>query len=166
VTRPKMLQAQPAVKRMAAGAVLKNSAGELLLVKPTYKSTWEIPGGMVEAGESPLRCCERELAEELGLELRVTRLLVVDWVPQRPGRSDALMFLFDGGVVAEGTIGRIMLAEGELSAWRFVPVRQLTGYLTPEQVRRMKVAAGRARSPESAYLEHGFEMAEAEAVER
>jgi ADP-ribose pyrophosphatase YjhB (NUDIX family) len=159
-----MLQEQSAVKRMAAGAVLKNSAGEVLLVKPTYKSTWEIPGGMVEAGESPLRCCERELAEELGLELRVTRLLVVDWVPPRPDRSDALMFLFDGGVVGAESIGRIVLAEGELSAWRFVPVRQLTGYLTPEQVRRMKFAAGKAHSPEPAYLEHGFETAEAEVV--
>lgn len=38
--------------RMAAGCVLRNVAGEILVVKPTYKDYWELPGGAVEHDES------------------------------------------------------------------------------------------------------------------
>ena len=35
------------------------------------------PGGMVEEGESPAVAAEREVREEVGLDVRVTRLLAV-----------------------------------------------------------------------------------------
>jgi ADP-ribose pyrophosphatase YjhB (NUDIX family) len=38
---------------MAAGALLFDEDGRILLVEPTYKPYWEIPGGVVEADESP-----------------------------------------------------------------------------------------------------------------
>jgi hypothetical protein len=41
----------------------------------------------------------RELAEELGLTMPLGRLLVVDCVPSRPGRTEGLMVVFDGGVL-------------------------------------------------------------------
>lgn len=37
--------------------------------------TWELPGGKMEAGESPELCIVRETQEELGLEVRVLRQL-------------------------------------------------------------------------------------------
>lgn len=42
-----------ATKRMGAGLVCRNATGSILLVRQTYKPTWEIPGGSVEADESP-----------------------------------------------------------------------------------------------------------------
>ena len=40
-------------KRMAAAVLFFDAADRLLLVEPTYKPTWELPGGTVEADESP-----------------------------------------------------------------------------------------------------------------
>lgn len=37
--------------------------------------TWELPAGMVDAGESAAACCARELGEETGLEARAVHAL-------------------------------------------------------------------------------------------
>ena len=55
-----------ATPRVAAGALFFDDQGRVLLVHPTYKDTWDIPGGYVERGESPAAACRRELKEELG----------------------------------------------------------------------------------------------------
>lgn len=65
VTDPSSTFATP---RVAAGALFLDSGGRVLLVHPTYKDIWDIPGGYVERGESPAAACRREVAEELGLD--------------------------------------------------------------------------------------------------
>ena len=57
-----------ATPRVAAGALFFDDQGRVLLVHPTYKDTWDIPGGYVERGESPAAACRRELKEELGID--------------------------------------------------------------------------------------------------
>ena len=89
-----------ATPRVAAGALFLDPAGRVLLVHPTYKDSWDIPGGYVEQGESPAAACRREVAEELGLDRQPRRLLAVDWAPhEREG--DKLLFLFDCGDLAD-----------------------------------------------------------------
>ncbi|MCF3105616.1 NUDIX domain-containing protein [Streptomyces roseoverticillatus] len=51
---------------MAAGALFFNDKGHVLLVRPSYKPKWEIPGGYIEEGESPLAACRREVEEGRG----------------------------------------------------------------------------------------------------
>ncbi|MEV6871522.1 NUDIX hydrolase [Amycolatopsis sp. NPDC051128] len=52
----------------------------VLIVKPRGRALWEIPGGVTEArrGESPLGTARREVAEELGLDITVGRILGID----------------------------------------------------------------------------------------
>ena len=86
-------------KRVGADVLLRNGDGDILLVDPRYKPDWDLPGGMAEANEPPHLAAEREVREELGLELRVGPLLVVDWVAPHGPWDDSLMFIFDGGAL-------------------------------------------------------------------
>lgn len=62
------------------GCVVRNDAGELLLVRHAddpHKSGWTMPGGSVEAGESLGEAVRREVREETGVECSVDRPLAV-----------------------------------------------------------------------------------------
>ncbi len=90
-------------------------------MRPTYRSHWEIPGGLAEQDEAPHAAAAREIAEELGMERVPGRLLCVDWVPARDPKTDGLMFLFDGGVFSAAQIADIRLPRDELERFDFVP---------------------------------------------
>jgi ADP-ribose pyrophosphatase YjhB (NUDIX family) len=55
------------------GAVVHDAAGRLLLVRrgrDPHRGRWSLPGGRVEADESPAQAIEREVLEETGLVAR------------------------------------------------------------------------------------------------
>ena len=43
-------------KRMGAGALVRDTHGRVLIVEPTYKDRWEVPGGAVEAASRLGQC--------------------------------------------------------------------------------------------------------------
>jgi 8-oxo-dGTP diphosphatase len=52
--------------------------GRVLLARrgrPPYAGTWDMPGGFLEAGETPDRALVRELREEIGVGVRRARLV-------------------------------------------------------------------------------------------
>jgi len=53
----------------AAFAAVRNSAGELLLVRRIDDGNWELPGGRIEVGESVSDAVVREVAEESGITI-------------------------------------------------------------------------------------------------
>lgn len=142
-------------KRIGAGLVCRDADSRVLLVRPTYKPTWEVPGGIVEAGESPAAAVAREVREELGVELPVGRLLVIDWLPVRPPKTEGLMMLFDGGVLEPLLTQRFALPLDELSQWAFVAPGDLGGMVESHIARRIRVARDLARTDGAAYLEFG-----------
>ncbi len=132
-------------KRIGAGVLFTDDLGRVLLVRPTYKQTWEVPGGLVEEGESPHEAATRELTEEIGLDRPAGRLLCVDWVPPRDPKTDGLMLLFDGGVLAPDEMTAIALPPEELSEYRFVASSDLERYVAEHMSRRL-VAGLQARA--------------------
>jgi 8-oxo-dGTP pyrophosphatase MutT (NUDIX family) len=93
--------AKQAHKRVSADAIVRDSSGRILLVDPTYKPDWDLPGGMAEANEPPANALRRELREELGLDIQVGDLLCVDWVSPHGPWDDLLNFIFDGGTLSQ-----------------------------------------------------------------
>jgi ADP-ribose pyrophosphatase YjhB (NUDIX family) len=55
------------------GAVIHDASGRLLLIRrghAPHRGLWSLPGGRIEAGESPDQAVVREVREETGLEVR------------------------------------------------------------------------------------------------
>jgi ADP-ribose pyrophosphatase YjhB (NUDIX family) len=125
-------------KRVGAGALITDRAGRVLLVEPTYKSTWEVPGGVVEADETAFDACRRECREELGIDVRVGRLLVVEHQCDGGNRGDSIMFIYDGGVVPENA--KIRLPIDELRSHRFVEPATLGEVTAQRLARRLRFA--------------------------
>lgn len=141
-----------ATPRVAAGALFLDPAGRVLLVHPTYKDTWDIPGGYVERGESPATACRREVREELSLDRGPLRLAAVDWAPN-DREGDKLLFVFDCGPLGEDE-ARIQLDGHELDRWEWVARDRLADYLIPRLARRIgSLMTGDIEG--GAYFEHG-----------
>jgi len=138
---------------VSAGALLFNRAGRLLILKPTYKSGWTIPGGVMEAdGETPWDACRREVLEECGIEVRRGRLACMDFRRPRPGRTGGVRFLFDCGRVGDRALAGIVLQPEEISEYRLAALADALDLLR-RPIRRRVRAATRRRRP--VYLEDG-----------
>jgi 8-oxo-dGTP pyrophosphatase MutT (NUDIX family) len=61
----------------AAGAAIFDDAGRILLQEKTFEPGWFLPGGAIEPGEHPEAALIREVAEETGLIVRPTRILLM-----------------------------------------------------------------------------------------
>ncbi|MFF4174185.1 NUDIX domain-containing protein [Streptomyces sp. NPDC001744] len=144
-------------KRVAAGVLFFNDAGQVLLVDPVYKAQWEIPGGAVEAEESPRAGACREVLEELGLDLAPGVLLGVDWTAARPGRSEGLVTVFDGGRLTPEQVGSIRLQDEELRGYAFVDVESVGELLLPVLARRVQACVRARAQGRTVYLENGCE---------
>ena len=138
----------------SAGALVWDQKGRLLILKPTYKSGWTVPGGVIEAnGESPWEACQRETLEECGLEVRRGRLVCVDFLRPRPDRPGGMRFLFDCGVFKPRRLAGIVLQEEEISAYQLARVDRALRLLSGPVRRRVEMAV---RKPgRTHYLESG-----------
>ncbi|QGN50486.1 NUDIX domain-containing protein [Micromonospora sp. WMMD558] len=142
-------------KRVGADVLIRNEQGEILLVNPRYKPDWDLPGGMAEANEPPHEAAERELREELGLDLRIRTMLVVDWVAPHGAWDDSLMFIFDGGVLNNRQLAALRPMDDELLACKFYPLGAARGLLRPYVHNRLTQALLAAQAAAPRYLLNG-----------
>ncbi|ACU37386.1 NUDIX hydrolase [Actinosynnema pretiosum subsp. pretiosum] len=127
-------------KHLAAGVLFRDRDGRVLLVGPSYKADWEIPGGAVEVDESPWAAASRELGEELGWTRPVGRLLVVDFHPARDRRPETVAFVFDGGLVSEDDLEGLGSPDGELRSVALRTVEQARALVLPWLAGRLVAA--------------------------
>jgi 8-oxo-dGTP pyrophosphatase MutT (NUDIX family) len=145
-----------AAKLVSGAALLRDDRGRILIVNPTYKPGWEMPGGIAEEDEPPSVACRRELLEELGLDREVGRLLSVEWRPPRVPFGDGLHFIFDGGLLTPPDLEAIRLPAEELSEWGLFGTDEARERLPERLWHRVAAALSVVDSNEApVYLEAG-----------
>lgn len=147
-------------KRMSAGAIFRNEDGDVLLVNPTYKEPWEIPGGIVEANESPKQACIREVKEEIGLTINPARLLIVAYRPEGEMATESLTFQFYGGIIGVEEINKIVLPQDELSEFRFIPPAQIANFLAETVAHRVRIGVDIWDTDQTIYLDEQQSLAQ------
>jgi 8-oxo-dGTP pyrophosphatase MutT (NUDIX family) len=120
--------------RLGVGIILRDARGWILLEKRSDNGLWGPPGGRVEPGESMAEAAVREVREETGLTVEVTRLVGVYSVP-----TDRIVTYPDNGdvrhlidVVVEGVIrSGNLTCSPESEALAFFPPTGLPADLVP-----------------------------------
>ena len=139
----------------SAGALVRGRKGRLLILKPTYKGGWTIPGGAIEVGESPGQACRRETQEECGLDVTAGRLVCVDFLHPKPGRPGGMRFLFDCGVFDDAMLDTVVLQPWEIAESRVLPLETALPLLSGPVRRRVRAAC---ESKQVRYLEDGRQV--------
>ncbi|MEW1589927.1 NUDIX hydrolase [Micromonospora vinacea] len=138
-TEPATWYANLASFYAAAAAFITDPAGNVLLVKPTYRDHWAFPGGYVDEGEYPHDACAREIREELGISVVVGDLLVVDWAPPAGQRPRAIVsFTFDCGSISN--LDSLVLPGQELEDAVFFSLREAEQHLPDNVAPRVRAA--------------------------
>lgn len=110
-----------------AVGIIQNAVGDILIAqrpKNKYKGgLWEFPGGKVEAEESAFQALQRELQEELNIQV----IAANSWLQFEHDYSDRIVLLDTWRVTH--FVGEPCGAEGQVVRW--VPPKKLIEYEFP-----------------------------------
>lgn len=139
------------VYQAASGVIITNESGEVLMVASPYRPDLVLPGGIVEPNESPAATAEREVREETGLIVRVSRLLVVEHLPAGTDRPSALRFVFDGPSVSGNTV--LHAQDDEVSQLLWLPQAEAVARHAGRGRRRLALALQARAHDSGLYLD-------------
>jgi RimJ/RimL family protein N-acetyltransferase/8-oxo-dGTP pyrophosphatase MutT (NUDIX family) len=139
-------------KRAIGQMLIRDEQGRVLLCQLTYKRDWDLPGGVVEVGESPRVAVGREVREELGLDIDAGALLLTDWLPPWGGWDDAVCLVFDGGTHDPAILDDLVRQEREIRSAAFCDLAQVRERCADFTARRIEAALA---SQGGAYTESG-----------
>ena len=129
-------------KRAISQMLVRSTDDRVLLCQLTYKQDWDLPGGVVEVGESPQVAVSREVEEELGLTLPAGPLVLTDWLPPWSGWDDALCLVFDGGVHETTLVDAVVRQTREIRSVEFCTPAQVEERCADFTARRVAAALG------------------------
>ena len=143
--------------RVAAGVLFTDDQDRILMVVPTYKDYYDIPGGYVEHGETPYQAAQREVFEELGIKPPIGRLLVADWWQDSPEADGGakLLLVFDGSRLAPRSHEKIRTDPKEIASCLYVDRSDLDQITIPRLAHRLREALDAKGTSLPRYLENG-----------
>lgn len=120
-------RAQQPQKMIVVKVVIKSDQGNILLAKPSYKKSWQLPGGGVDDGEGPEEAAIREVREELSLNLHPDNLQLTGTIYKQ---DEELLFLVyeASGAIPEDT--QLRVEEGEIADFQFANVDDVAPLLS------------------------------------
>ena len=133
----------------------------MLLCELVYKPEWDLPGGVVDRGESPADCVVREVHEELSLDVTVHSLLAVNWLPPLLGWGDATVFVFDLGVVDAKLTDAVRLEAREIRGVHWTGPDEWARRVAPYNTRLLDALARASSHTGTLYLEDGVPVTRA-----
>jgi 8-oxo-dGTP pyrophosphatase MutT (NUDIX family) len=108
----------------------------LLTQERKYDSTWSIPGGRVEPGESLADAAVREVFEETGVPIRLDGILRVEHTPGGGAARDARVRVLFTGTPIDDTPPKTMADDESLGA----------AYLTLDEIRALPLRGAELRA--------------------
>ncbi|MGL5811517.1 MAG: NUDIX hydrolase [Nocardioides sp.] len=139
-------------KRVIAQSLIRDFDDRVLICQLTYKTDWDLPGGVVEEGESPDLAAGREVTEELGLRIPVGDLLLVDWLPPWGGWDDAVCFVFDGARHPAEVLAGAVYQHREIRSAEFCAPAQIAERTQDFTARRVAAALDQLLDPATSRL--------------
>lgn len=100
-------------KIIAAGVLCRRADGQMLVVFDSYRGAWTIPGGVVDADESPRDAAVREAWEEAGVRVEAGPLLGVF----AAGHPDRLHLIYAAEALAPSDPSPVHTHEIDAAAW-------------------------------------------------
>ncbi len=143
-------------KRAISQVLVRDRDGRVLICQLTYKRDWDLPGGVVEVGESPRLAAGREIEEELALAIDAGDLLLTDWLPPWSGWDDAVCLVFDGGEHHASLAEGIVRQTREIQNAEFASLEQIRERCADFTTRRIETALANATGEaRTTYVEGG-----------
>ena len=143
-------------KRAISQLLVRDLEDRVLLCRLTYKQDWDLPGGVVEVGESPQLAVSREVEEELALQIPAGPLLLTDWLPPWSGWDDAVCLVFDGGAHDPAILDDVVRQEREIREAAFCDLAQVRERCADFTARRVEAALANIDGAGPAYTESGM----------
>ena len=140
-------------KHIGAGVLIFNKSHQLLIVKPSYKDGWSIPGGGVDIDETPMLAALRETKEEINLDLENIVLVCVEYTTKKGIKPETLQFIFNGGELDVNEISKIFLDKNEHSEFKFVEVSEAITLLNERQQYAIPFCIEAIKNKNTAYIE-------------
>lgn len=145
-------------KRLISHLLLTDPSGRVCTLETTFKPDFELPGGILEVGESPRVGLVREVEEELDHTVSVGRLLVVDWLAPYLGWEDAVELIFDGCELADFSISRLHPDGREIRAIHWLEPEAAITTMAPFAQGRLRAALAARKEGRTLYLEAGVRI--------
>ena len=143
---PKTWMQTLAKRHTASGAFIFNDQDQLLILKPSYKDGWNLPGGVTDEFESPYQTVIRECKEETNLNIEIQDLVLVDYIQEiiKDKKYDHVEFYFT--VIVEN-ISNIQIDNEEIIDYKFIDIKEAEDFLSPKYYQKLQAVLTAQRYP-------------------